>query len=301
MLADAWAASPTFNELKLMPGLICEGEWSNQPHETREFLLNLVEAVPADKWWSLGSLIRDVKLKYADFQRPAGDYDSWFIKRASDGQYLRGFSYWDQVDGALIRYFVTDILHWLGRVELSVAEGATEPTAFRTAAPEARSETGKLTVTSNGRITIPRDAPRVIRYQVSRFCEWDEPRKDDYLYRLTTRSLAQAKEQGLKAEQLLALLVKHTHGAVPPSLVKALKRWEANGTEARAETQVVLRLSKPEVLEELRKSRAAKFLGEVLSPTAVVVKPGAVQKVMEGLAELGILGELKAEEYPNKM
>ena len=89
----------------------------------------------------------------------------------------------------------------------------------------------------------------------------------------------------------MALLVKHTNGNVPPALVKALKRWEVSGTEARAETQVVLRLSKPEILEELRKSKAAKYLGEVLSPTAVVVKSGAIQKVMEALMEQGLLGE----------
>ncbi|MFT3894910.1 MAG: helicase-associated domain-containing protein [Anaerolineales bacterium] len=247
-----------------------------------------------------------MKTKYADFQRPAGDYDSWFIKREADGQYLRGFSYWDQVDGALVKYFITGVLHWLGQVDLSTAEGATEPTSFRVrsnvegqTSDVGRStfdEKGKITVSSNGKITIPRDAPRVVRYQVSRFCEWDEPKKDDYLYRITTRSLTSAKEQGLKAEQLLALLAKHTNGNIPPSLVKALKRWEVNGTEARAEMQVVLRVTKPEVLEEMRKSKAAKYLGEVLSPTAVVVRGGAIQKVMEALTELGILGEIKTEE-----
>jgi hypothetical protein len=51
-------------------------------------------------------------------------------------------------------------------------------------------------------------------------------------------------------------------------------------------------VSKPEVLEELRKSKAAKFLGEVLSPTTVVIKGGAVQKIMEALAELGLLTEV---------
>jgi hypothetical protein len=96
----------------------------------------------------------------------------------------------------------------------------------------------------------------------------------------------------LKAEQLLALLVKHTNNKVPPQLVKALKRWEVSGTEARVETQIILRLSKPEILEELRKSSGAKYLGEVLSPTAVTVKSGAIQKVLEALTELGLLAEV---------
>jgi len=307
MLADPWSGSDSFNELKLVPSLICEGEWTNQPLETREFLLNLFDDIPDGKWWSLNAFIRDIKSKYGDFQRPAGDYDSWFIKRVSDGQYLRGFAYWDQVDGMLIRFFITNILHWLGQVDLSMPEGATEPTAFRLSSFEnTEEEKGKVVVSSNGKISIQRTAPRVLRYQVSRFCEWDgggrvvapnaphlETKKDNYRYQITTISLIRAKEQGLKAEQLLALLVKHTSNKVPPSLVKALKNWEVNGTEARVETQTILRLSRPEILEEMRKSKAARFLEEVLSPTTVIIKSGAIQKVMDALAELGLLTEVE--------
>lgn len=293
MLQDAWIESPEFNELRLMPSIICEGEWRNNPQETRDFLLNLLDAIPEGKWWSLGAFVRDIKQKYADFQRPAGDYDSWFIKRASDGQYLRGFSYWDHVDGALVKFFVTNILYMLGQVDLSVAEGATEPTAFRIVTLQGeKEERGKIAVTSGGKVSIPRAAPRVVRYQVSRFCEWDEDKNGDYRYHITTNSLSKAKEQGLKAEHLLVLLSKNTDAGIPPSLVKALKRWEVNGTEARVQTQVILKVSKPEILDEMRKSKAAKFLGETLSPTTVIVRSGAIQKVMEALTELGLLAEV---------
>ncbi len=132
----------------------------------------------------------------------------------------------------------------------------------------------------------------MVRYQVSRFCEWEQPKEDVYRYRLSTNSLSKAREQGLKVEHLLALLTRHTEARIPPSLVKALKRWEVNGTEARVQTQVILKVSRPEVLEEMRKSKAAKFLGEVLSPTTVVVKSGAIQKVLEALTELGLLAEV---------
>lgn len=301
MLQSAWMESESFNELKLMPGIVCEGEWTNQPLETREFLLNLLGDIPEGKWWSINAFVREVKLKYPDFQRPAGDYDSWFIKRASDGQYLRGFTHWEEVDGALIKYFITDILHWLGQVDLSAAEGAAEATSFRTSSlAGGKVESGKIAVTSSGRISVPRDAPRVVRYQISRFCEWEdvgrvakhiETKDYVYKYRVTTNSLTHAKEQGLNAGQLLALLVKHTGNKVPPSLVKALKRWEVNGTEARVQTQVILKVSRPEVLEEMRKSKAARFLGEALSPTTVIVKGGAIQKVMEAMTELGLLME----------
>ena len=45
-------------------------------------------------------------------------------------------------------------------------------------------------------------------------------------------------------------------------------------------------MSRPEVLEELRKSKAARFLGEALGPTAVIVKSEAVPKIAAALAEL---------------
>lgn len=297
LLADAWIPSETFNELRQVPNLIFEGEWKNQPQETREFLLNVLDAIPEGKWWSINALLRDIKQKYADFQRPAGDYDSWFIKRASDGQYLRGFAYWDEVDGALIRYFVTNILHWLGQVDLCFGEGSSFPTSFRLSSfIPMKEEGGKISIASNGKITAPRIVPRTVRYQLSRFCEWDEEKPDEYRYHVTPQSLSKAKEQGLKVEHLLALLAKHSNAGIPPIFVKALKRWEINGTEARVETQVVLRVSRPEVLEEMRKSKAAKYLGEILGPTTVVVKSGAIQKVMEALTELGLLAEVESRK-----
>ena len=296
LLQNTWLESETFNELRLMPGILCEGEWKNQPQETREFLLNLLDAIPEGKWWSLNAFLRDIKQKYADFQRPAGDYDSWFIKRESDGQYLRGFSSWDQVDGALIKFFITNILYWLGQVDLCTAEGAVEPTSFRISTlPSQAIENKKLHISSQGLISIPALAPRAVRYQVSRFCDWEEPRDDVYRYRISTNSLTKAREQGLKVEHLLTLLTKHSEAGIPPTLIKALKRWEVNGTEARVQTQVILKVSRPEVLEEMRRSKASKFLGEILSPTTVIVKSGAIQKVMEALTELGLLTEVIAD------
>ena len=294
MLQEAWTESESFNELRLMPSIISEGEWKNQPQETREFLLNLLNDIPSEKWWSVNAFVRDIKAKYADFQRPAGDYDSWFIKRALDGQYLRGFEHWDEVDGALIRFFIVNILHWLGQVDISIAEGAKEPAAFRISnQPQPTSmENKKVHISSQGLISVPRLAPRVVRYQISRFCEWEEPKEEVYRYRVTTNSLAKAKEQGLKVEHLLALLARHSEAGIPPVIVKALKRWEVNGTEARVQTQVILKVGRPEILEEMRKSKAAKYLGEVLSPTTVVVKSGAIQKVIDALTELGLLAEV---------
>ena len=153
--------------------------------------------------------------------------------------------------------------------------------------------TPKIKVASNGKITVSRFFSRAVRYQIARFCEWDEEKADEYQYHVSARSLTHAKEQGLKAEQLLSLLVKYTNGNVPPALVKALKQWDAHGTEARVEKLLVLRVNRPEILEEMRKSKASKFLGEILSPTAVIIKSGAESKVLAALTELGLLSEIE--------
>lgn len=298
-LANAWLESHTFNELRLVPDLVCEGDWRNQPLVTRGFLLSLLKAVPENLWWSLPAFIREVKDKYPDFQRPAGDYDSWFIKRESNGTYLRGFDSWDEVDGALIHTIITGPLYWLGLVELATPAGNELVSAFRYANDRSQipnSENAKLYISSQGKIVVPRFTPRTARYQISRFCEWIEEKPDEYHYRVTTGSLKKAGEQGLKVRQLLSLLAKNTVADIPPSFIKALKRWEHHGTEARVEVQAVLKVCRPEILEELRKTKAGRFLGETLGPVTVVVKPGAQSKVLAALAELGLLAEDVHEE-----
>jgi hypothetical protein len=58
---------------------------------------------------------------------------------------------------------------------------------------------------------------------------------------------------------------------------------------------VVLRVVSEDVLQALRTSRASRFLGETLGPTTIAIKPGAVDKVIGVLAELGYLGEIHGE------
>jgi hypothetical protein len=294
-LTDAWLSSDSFNELRMLPGLSFEGDWKNDPRATREFLLKLLSAIPKDKWWSLSAFVQDIKEKHPDFQRPAGDYDSWFIKRQADDEYLRGFENWNAVDGNLVQFIIVSILSALGRVDVA-RPGEMEPSsAFRVRGKlpvSAELEKAKLSISSQGLILIPRLFSRAARYQIARFCAWEEHKwENEYRYRVTPESLQNAQKQGLKVEQLLSLLAKYSKEKIPPSLVKALKRWDENGTEARVQNKVVLRVSRPEVLEELRKSRASRFLGEILGPTAVVVRDGAQSKVLEVLAEIGLLAE----------
>ena len=300
-LINAWRISSRFNELHLLPSLSCEGEWQNQPQATRSFLVRELGLVPVGKWWNLNSFISAIKKEHPDFQRPAGEYDSWFIKRKFDGSYLRGFDHWDEVEGELIRFFIKGTLHWLGLVDLAANAKAFEPTAFRITgrldlqvkAGQIRriSENGKIKIRTGGKISVSSTVPRAIRYQLARYCEWGEVKPDEVHFWITAKSLARARSLGLKIDGLLALLSKSAEAGIPPSLVKAIKVWEKLGAQSRIEQELVLKVSQPEILNRLRKSKANRFLGEALGPTAVILKPGTQLKVWEMLAELGYLVE----------
>jgi len=149
-------------------------------------------------------------------------------------------------------------------------------------------------VRSDGRLVISRHAARAVRYQLARFCEWEQYKHGEYNYRITPASIERAEQSGLLLDHLLALLNKYAEH-VPPNLVTALERFEQHGKQGRIEQVLVLRLNSPQILEELRASRAARFLGDPLGPTTVIVKPGAREKVLAALLEMGYLGEISSD------
>ena len=302
-LFRSWKDSQRINELRLLPDLIIEGNWENDPVLARQTLLDCLSSIPRDTWWSLGSFISAIKQRSPDFQRPAGDYDSWFVREKNSGEYLRGFDHWDEVDGRLIRYMLGGPLHWLGVLDLARQEEGQEVTAFRLSVwskallkgepPKGLpSEEEALVARSDARVSARRLVPRRARYLVSRFCEWEKETVEEYIYQISPGSLARARQQGLTVTQLIALLNRYAK-TVPPSLIKALERWEKQGAEVRMESMVVLRVVSEDILQALRKSRAKRFLGESLGPTTVAVNAGAVDKVLSVLAELGYLGEIR--------
>lgn len=300
VLFQAWRRSQDYRELAHVPHLLLEGEWEYDPRRGREAILSFVGRTPADTWWNLDSFIDSIHQENPDFQRPAGDYDSWYIRHQDAGHYLRGFEHWEEVDGAYLRYMLTGPLHWFGLLDLAVGEATNFYTAFRLSpmAPslladqppaDLSAEAGTVTVRSNGTVAVSHLAPRVIRYQVARFCQWDSLKGGTYHYRLTGRSLERAREQGFRAGPILGLLTKAAE-TIPPNIARALDYWDRQGAAGQVEQATILRLVNPEVLNELRKSRASRFLGDPLSPTTVIVKPGAETKVLELLTELGYFG-----------
>ncbi len=305
-LVQVWLSSTLFNELRLLPGLVCEGEWRNPPAAARAALLAMLKPIPAEAWWSLPDFIAAVKAHSPDFQRPAGDYDSWFIRRATDGEYLRGFAAWDEVDGALLAYLIRGPLHWLGLLDLAAPQNGADPAAFRFSGraaallagqppPQAESEDGQIHLSSEGLLRVERRAPRWLRYQLARFGKWLPPASAEYRYQITPSSLAAAQKQGLRGTHLINLLRRHAAPPLPPALLTGIERWEQHGSQARLENATLLRVATPELLTALRKTPAGRYILEELTPTCALIRASGKRHLLRELARLGVLGEDETE------
>jgi hypothetical protein len=323
-LAEAWRDSREWNDLLHIPGLIFEGKaWRNDPFTARHAIVNLLAEVPSREWWSLDSFVAAVKDRQPDFQRPAGDYDSWYIRDAATQTYLRGFESWERVDGALVRWIIQRPLYWLGLLDLFTAESAeiaelgdasfeisarpansaVSPSAFRITPygaaflgrgewPVAEAEAPvSMQVEADGTLRVPASASRYDRFQVARVSNWLPAEGDDYVYRLAPASLSRAGKQGIKISHIIAFLQKATGGEdLPPALVGALHRWERAGGEAALKDTVVLKLNNPALLETLQRTpKVKRYLGESLGPNAVEVRRDGIEKLRAALAEVGIL------------
>ncbi len=313
-LVDGWIRSQDYNELKLLPNYEFEGEWNNYPEKTRKYLLSRIEYINfnitsegSEGYISLDDFVNWIKNENPEFLRPTADYDSWFIKEKLSGNYLRGFESWDAVEGQLIRYMITVHMYWLGLVDLLFAKDKNDHNSsldvegFRLSswgksmlkqkAPHIPKENEqKIVINSNGSIHIPVRSFMRNRYQFSRFCEWIAYKKDIYSYRISPSSLENARKQGLMVKHLIWLINENVE-IVPPSLLRALREWENNGSQARLERSIILRVRNPDILRQLQKTNASRFLGDPLSTTAIIVKNGAQEKVIEALAEIGYLSE----------
>jgi len=305
-LVQTWRESPMFNELRLVPGLACKGAWQNDPVTTRERVLTFLSEVPEGVWWHLDSFIQAVYKRSPDFQRPAGDFDSWLIRDAQSGEPLNGIKHWDRVDGALLRYLITGPLHWLGMIDLAMPAMGMPVTAFRFSTwaeallmgqpvKDLLVEDQKINAFSDGKLIVTTHTPRLVRYQLARFCQWLDEDEKTYTYLLTPASLKTASHQGLRIVHLESLLAKYGE-SIPPSLISALRQWDQKGGQAKIQPAVILRVEDHRILQALRDSPAERFLGDPLGPTTVIINPDAGEKVAAALARLGFLADIEPLE-----
>ena len=302
-MAAAWRDDPTWNDLFHVPGLQPEdtGAWRNDPTLARQAILQHLRACDPTNWYELSAFVAAVKQVDPDFQRPAGDYDTWYIRDQETGAYLSGFESWDAVEGRLIRYLITKPMAWLGLVDLGAEERDQAPYAFRLsqsgaafldlADPPPSPTPHSSRLRPGFRISAP--APRRYeRFQLARVADWVASGDHD-VYRLTPTSLERARQQGISIPRVLEFLQEITEAPLPQPLEKALNRWNAHGTEASLERVVLLRLSDADLMDHVTSSpRLARLIEERIGPTAALVRQQDWPQVVSRLGEIGVLPEV---------
>ncbi|MCR4405815.1 MAG: helicase-associated domain-containing protein [Anaerolineae bacterium] len=303
-LQEAWRDDDRWNELWRLPALHCEDTgWRNDPHLARKRVLGHLARCPVEEWLSLESFIAAVKRADPDFQRPDGDYRSWYIRDAASGEYLMGFEHWDQVEGALIAHLISGPLCWLGVVALGYDETETRPRCFRItphgaaflalASPPPDPEPEPVIITSDLKVRVPPTTPLYDRFQLARISEW-EASGEEFVYRLTPAALARTLSEKVSVEQVLAFLERVSDRRVPPGVSVALRGWAEKFGAVRLRRAVVLQVRKEITLQELRTlPQTAPYLVEILSPRAALVKEEDWPRLVEELEKLGYLPQVE--------
>lgn len=297
-LAEAWRGSSAWNDLLHVPTLHAEaGAWRNDPVAARALVIRLCAELPPGEWRSVESFVGFVREHYPDFQRPAGDYDSWYIRDADSGEYLRGFEHWDRVDGALVRFLIVGPMHWLGLTDVRYSPDAFRLTPIFPAFVGQREwsiaeKPQKIVLRPDAALQVSRAVNRYDRFQAARIGEWEQSReRDTYVYRLGGGSLEAAARQGITAKHVAAFLRRACEPPLPPAVLDAVERWGAKGIEVRAARTLILRAAHADVLELLRRSPKTKhYLGEAIGDLAVEVKNW--DKLREAMVELGIFAQI---------
>jgi len=312
-LADAWQDDPTWNDLFHVSTLHPEdtGAWRNDPLLARKAVLRHLKACTPGTWYRLYDFVTAVRQADPDFQRPDGDYTSWYIRDAATGAYLSGFESWDAVEGALIKYLISGPLAWLGLTDLGAGgdpmNGSPSPSPFASpsafrltqagavflglAEPAPEPEPTPLALQSDFTVLAP-PARRYERFQLARVADWVRT-GDPFVYRLTPTSLERARRQGIPVTRVLEFLGRVTGAPVPRFVEAALTRWEARGAEARLERAVLLHLSNEELMAQVASSPLTRHLiREQVGPGAALVRERDWPRLVVALGEMGLLPDV---------
>ena len=289
-----------WNDLRHVPTLQAEGTWHNDPVLAREAILESLRRLDPDAWYALDDLVAWFKAVNPDFQRPDGNYAGWYLRDVATGRYLSGFEAWEEVEGRLIRFVVSGPLFWLGAVALGLEEGG-DPVSFRLTpagvawlsgtTPAEIPRPARLAVAEDFTVSAGLTVPLLDRFRLLRFSEllaepyeWGGPTR----HRITRRSLARARAEGIGAQAILRFLRRATGGRLPARVATALSRWDQQGGTVRITRGAVLRVEDASTLAALRADPAiAPLLGELISAQAVVVSQAKLPQLLKALTATG--------------
>ena len=304
--ADRLPAVAGWNDLRHTPGLQPEGSWRNDPLLARYAVLDALRSLEAKTWYAAADFVALIKALDPDFQRPDGDYDSWYLKDAATGRYLSGFESWNDVEGRMIRFLIAGPLFWLGAMALGPTDDGQQGVFRLTSAgqcwlsgtvPAELPRPARLVVHDDFTISAPLRAPLNDRFRLLRFTE---PAMADYRlgqptrHRITRGSLAGARAAGLSADGIQQFLRRASGNPLPARVAAGLTRWGQHTGSVKISRGAVLRVEDADTLAKLRSDPAVvPLLGDLISAQAVLVSEANLPGLLAILDQLGYAAKVE--------
>ncbi len=302
-LQRAWADDPTWNDLWRIPTLRPEPTgWRNDAKRARAALLHWIGQLLPDEWYNIADMIKAIKRVDPDFQRPDGDYNSWYIRNSETGKLLRGWSQWDQVEGVLLRYFFEGPLFWLGVVDLGyLAPSDKQPFAFRLTSYGAswlghdvdfppQPERMPLIIAANGVVNVPTSADDWERLHLERLSIPIEDEKSPGDYQLDREKIITLLMEGSDIERVLRFLDQATNGFLPTEVQTTLRGWAGGYGRMTLQSWVVLEVDHPQLMRDLqRQPNLSHYFERPLGPRTVAITPAQLPNVIAALRKAGYL------------
>lgn len=296
LLAEAWLRSSEYVDLAHVPSLRVENNgYSGVPVDARREALRLIfDLAPLDAAWSTDDFIARVFQLNPYFQR--SEFDGWYV-RGDDNKYLKGVENWDAIDGALLDFYLTGPLYWLGL--LSVGEGAVQFNGYGRAFMNretfpSRAESDERPILENdGTLKVGRGYSRFERFQLARFTSWVKPPTtptEPYVYHVDAAGIQRGAGQGIQTDQIDAFLKRVTGENLPQYISGLLGNWRGGAqTSVTLERLLVLRTNSVEAMDAILKEPSLRrYLGARLGSTDAIVRADQWEALQKALGDSGV-------------
>ena len=150
-------------------------------------------------------------------------------------------------------------------------------------------------VTPEGQVTLAQTTLLFDRFQLARIAEW-RASGSEYVYVITPSSLRRALSADIQTEMIEKFLQRISQDNVPAAAVARIRAWTSRYGHVSLRQAAILETRSPQVMAELHAhGRIRPYLRQVLSPTAVLVREGDWDILIEELEHAGYLPKVMSD------
>jgi len=153
----------------------------------------------------------------------------------------------------------------------------------------------KKVLQKDGTILLPINTQRELRYQIARFCIWEEAQHKHYRYKISPTAVKRAETQQISIGQIKILFQKYAKKPIPRNIIAALNRWDKNQSQISLERQIIIQVDSPDILDQIEKSPAKRYIIERINATSAVTSPTNIHRLENALMEMGYFAEISQE------